>query len=423
MRFPLLNYLRFIMKRIFFVFIAILITSSFIFAEQKERTGWGWGGVPALNYNTDDGFGYGILLDLFNYKDGGYSPYYFKINPIIFFTTGGKQDHTLFFDAPYLLGKGMRFNVRLRFKMEDFYPYYGLGNDSEYHESYIKTDDDNNSLDTLHGKHFYTVQCDEVILISNFQKALVYREDGKPKISALAGLGVIHVNTLENDNEGINTKYREDISADILTSKDTKKAFNNFLKFGIIYDTRDNEPAPNTGVWTDLVGEWYTKLIGSDHQFLRLTFTDRRYFQIFEKLVYANRILVENIFGDAPFSMLYPVGGSFRFDEGLGGYRTIRGAYKNRYIGTTKFLMNMELRYRFYEFTFANQDFYLAANIFYDFGRVWHVKDKEGGFKNLHDGKGLGLHVGWNENFIVYAEMGFNKEAGSQLYIDIGYLY
>ena len=137
MRFPLLNYLRFIMKRIFFVFIAILITSSFIFAEQKERTGWGWGGVPALNYNTDDGFGYGILLDLFNYKDGGYSPCYFKINPIIFFTTGGKQDHTLFFDAPYLLGKGMRFNVRLRFKMEDFYPYYGLGNDSEYHESYI----------------------------------------------------------------------------------------------------------------------------------------------------------------------------------------------------------------------------------------------------------------------------------------------
>ncbi|MCK4689905.1 MAG: BamA/TamA family outer membrane protein [Candidatus Marinimicrobia bacterium] len=402
----------------------ILVFFNLGLSQSKKRTGWGWGGVPALNYNADDGFGYGILLDLFNYGTGGYSPYYFKINTIIFFTTGGKQDHTLFFDAPYLLGSGIRLNVRFCYKTEDYYPYFGLGNDSEYNADYIETDDDNNSLDTLHGKHYYTVQSDKVILISNLQKALVYREDGKPKISALAGLGIIHVNTTENENDGIVTKFRYDIdSSGVLTSKDTKKAYNNFLKFGIIYDTRDNEPAPNTGVWTDLIGEWYTKLIGSNHKFLRLTFTDRRYFRIMEKLVYANRILVENIFGDAPYTMYYPIGSSFRYDEGLGGYRTIRGVFKNRYIGTTKFLVNMELRYRFYEFSFASQNFYLAANVFYDFGRVWHENDSESGIKNMHDGKGIGLHVAWNENFIVYADMGFSKEAGSQLYIDIGYLF
>ncbi len=410
------------MRRIVIVAM-ILVFFNLGLSQSEKRTGWGWGGVPALNYNADDGFGYGILLDLFNYGTGGYSPYYFKINTIIFFTTGGKQDHTLFFDAPYLLGNGIRLNVRFCYKTEDYYPYFGLGNDSEYHPSYIETDNDSDTLYTFRGKHYYTVQSDAVVLIANLQKAITLCADGRPKISALAGLGVIHSKSEENENEGIITKYGEDIENGFLKDRDVEGGFNNFIKLGLIYDTRDNEPAPNCGIWTDILAEWYTKLLGSDYQFLRLTFTDRRYFRILEKLVYANRILVENIFGDAPYTMYYPIGSSFRYDEGLGGYRTIRGVFKNRYIGTTKFLVNMELRYRFYEFSFANQNFYLATNVFYDFGRVWHENDSESGIKNMHDGKGIGLHVAWNENFIVYADMGFSKEAGSQLYIDIGYLF
>jgi outer membrane protein assembly factor BamA len=191
----------------------------------------------------------------------------------------------------------------------------------------------------------------------------------------------------------------------------------------LVYDSRDNEPAPNRGVWTDIVGEWYTGLIGSDNDFLRLTLTDRRYFTLRKNLVYANRIIVENIFGEAPLLLYYPLGGSFRIDEGVGGYRSIRGAYKNRYVGSAKFIMNMELRYRFYDFQFAGQDFYLTANAFFDFGRVWHENDLKGDFTNLHTGKGGGVHIGWNENFIVYAEMAFNAESGSQLYIDIGFLF
>ena len=411
------------MRKISIILLSIVLTSGLLFSQTKERTGWGWGGVPALNYNADDGFGYGVLLDIFNYSKGGYKPYYFKVNPILFFTTGGKQDHTLFFDAPYLLGHGLRFNVRLRYKNENFFPYYGLGNDSKFVPEYIETNDDGNSIDTTHGKNYYTLKNRQIILISNFQKALQYRQDGRPLISALAGFGAIHVTNAANHNSGIPTKYAADVDSGLLVARDTEKGFNNFLKFGLVYDSRDNEPAPNTGVWTDLLAEWYTGLLGSDHSFLRLTFTDRRYFQIYKKLVFANRILVENIFGKAPFVMYYPIGSSFRADEGIGGYRSIRGQFKNRYIGNAKFLLNTELRYRFYEFKIGKNDFYLTANGFFDLGRVWHAEDEEGGLQNLHTGKGLGLHIGWNENFIVYAEMGFSKEAKSQLYIDIGYLF
>lgn len=392
-------------------------------AQSRERTGWGWGGVPAINYNADEGFGYGVIFDLFNYSTGGYKPYYFKINNQMFFTTGGKQDHAIFFDSPYILGEGYRINGRIRYKKEHYFTYYGLGNDSQFNADWIETDDDGNSIDTVHGKHYYTMKSEQIIFYANVMKALKYREDGKPLISILGGWGFYQVSPGENKNDGLDTKYEEDLKAGILEKRDTEKSFNDYLKFGLVYDSRDSEPAPNKGVWTDLVGEWYTGLLGSDNNFLRLTFTDRRFFRLANKLVYANRILVENVFGDAPFLLYYPIGSSFRIDEGVGGYRSIRGVYKNRYSGSAKFIMNMELRYRFYEFQFANQDFYLTANTFFDFGRVWHEEDVTGGLKNLHTGKGLGLHIGWNENFVVYAEMGFEKETGSQLYIDIGYIF
>jgi len=390
--------------------------------QAKERTGWGWGGVPAINYNADDGFGYGVLLNLFNYSSGGYSPYYFKINPIIFATTGGKQDHTLFFDSPYMLGHGLRINARIRIQKEKFYPYYGLGNDSEYHASYVETDDDENSLDTLHGKYYYRMKTNQYKFFTNLQKAFMYGKDGKPLISGLIGLGVVSVSNEELNNDGIPTLFETDKNSSVLSSKEAKGGLNNFIKVGVIYDTRDNEPAPNSGVWTEALVEWYTKLLGSDYSFARLTLTDRRYFPITKKLVYANRVVFENIFGDAPFNMLYPYGSSWAADEGVGGYRTLRGVFKNRYIGTTKLFMNMEFRYKFYEFSLFNQDFYLAGNLFCDAGRVWY-DEPVNSLKNLHIGKGAGLHIAWNENFIVYADMGHSTESGRQLYIDIGYLF
>jgi outer membrane protein assembly factor BamA len=411
------------MKRFVLTILVVVMAFSLQNVQAKERTGWGWGGVPAVNYNADEGFGYGAILDLFNYSKGGYEPYYFKVNNQIFFTTRGKQDHAIFFDSPYILGDGLRINGRIRYKKETYLPYYGLGNDSQFNAGFIETDDDGNSLDSLHGKHYYTLNTEQVICYVNVMKALKYRQDGRPLISALGGLGFYQVRPGENKNDGIPTQYELDSQAGILTKRDTEKSFNDYLKFGLVYDSRDNEPAPNRGVWTDVVGEWYTGLIGSDNSFLRLTMTDRRYFTLYKNLVYANRILFENIFGEAPFLLYYPIGSSFRIDEGVGGYRSIRGVYKNRYVGPTKFLMNMELRYRFYDFSLLNQDFYLAANTFFDFGRVWADNDLEGGLKNLHTGKGAGLHIGWNENFIVYAEMAFNKESGSQLYIDIGFLF
>ncbi len=405
------------------IVLLLIIISAAISLSAGERTGWGWGGVPALNYNADDGFGYGVLMNLFNYKEGGYDPYYLKIKPIIFFTTGGKQDHTFFVDSPYLLGRGWRFNFRIRFKQENYYPFYGFGNDSHFDPDFIKTDDNDDPLNPIYGTHYYTFQSTQIKCIVNFQKALIKQSNGKPKYSLLIGGGIANNSNEYNDNDAIKTKVEEFVDQGKISNKEFKGFFNSYIKAGLIYDTRDNEPAPNRGGWSSLLIEGYSKVVGSETNFARITLTDRRYFTLMDNLVFANRVIYEKIVGDVPFSMLYPFGGSVRADEGIGGYRTIRGQLKNRYLGTEKAFMNLELRYKFYDFMFANQDFYLAGSVFYDVGRVWHEDDDTGGLKNLKDGKGVGLHIGWNENFIVYAEMGFGHEVGGQLYIDVGYLF
>jgi len=83
---------------------------------------------------------------------------------------------------------------------------------------------------------------------------------------------------------------------------------------------------------------------------------------------------------------------------------------------------NLEIRYKFLEFSAAGQDFYLATNEFLDFGKVWS-DDDESDFSNIHISYGAGIHIGWNENFIIAVDGGTSDETGLQLYIGLGYLF
>ena len=102
---------------------------------QEAPTGWEPAGLPALNYDSDEGFGYGVLFELYNHGDGGYEPYRFTLQSTVFLTTGGRREFTLFFDAPHLLPEGWRIDAALRSERQFALPYYGLGNNSTYDAS------------------------------------------------------------------------------------------------------------------------------------------------------------------------------------------------------------------------------------------------------------------------------------------------
>src|SRR4051812_19259978 len=63
-------------------------------------------GLPALNYDADEGVGYGALLQLYDYGSDGAQPYRYSVQPTVFLTTRGRRDFTVFVDAPHLLPNG-----------------------------------------------------------------------------------------------------------------------------------------------------------------------------------------------------------------------------------------------------------------------------------------------------------------------------
>jgi hemolysin activation/secretion protein len=107
--------------------------------------------------------------------------------------------------------------------------------------------------------------------------------------------------------------------------------------------------------------------------------------------------------------------------EGLGGWRTLRGYYGNRFVGDVAMHGTLELRWSPIDFTLWKQNFKPMLVPFVDVGRVF---DKVGQF-NPKDWKvagGIGVRVAWNLATIVSFEYGVSSE-GSLFYMELGHQF
>jgi len=68
------------MKKIFLVFLLAILMFSLSAQETKIKSGWNFGIRPAISFDTDLGFQYGSLIDLYYYGTGEiYPDYYYKL--------------------------------------------------------------------------------------------------------------------------------------------------------------------------------------------------------------------------------------------------------------------------------------------------------------------------------------------------------
>lgn len=358
-------------------------------------------GLPNLNYNSDEGFGYGARVSLYNHGRGGYSPYYYLLDANLFLTTRGRRQAFLFFDTPHLLGRGHRLTAEARYQQYGTAPYYGLGNDTRYRKELTVEGDD-----AFVNADYFAFKRTRTTLWATYQRAI-------GAFRGLAGAGLVH--TTVEDLEGT-TRF----ALDVPPGRDG--GWTNYVKLGLVYDTRDFEPAPSRGDWTDLILSAATRVLGSDYDYTRLTFTNRHYVTLLPRLVFAERIVFEKAWGNIPFYEMAFFESSFRLNEGVGGASTVRGLPQNRLIGPSKLFGNLELRWRLVDFQALRQDFYLAPSAFFDYGRVW-AADEGFVLEAFHTGYGGGLHVGWNETFIVTVDAATSDEVDLGIYIGVGYLF
>ena len=124
--------------------LAVLLAASSTVASaqplQRQPTGHSLVGLPALNFDADEGVGYGALLQYYEYG-GGESPYRYTIQPTVFLTTRGRKDFNVFFDAPKLLPAGWRVSGSVAREQQLATPYYGVGNATVVDDAGVRPSD------------------------------------------------------------------------------------------------------------------------------------------------------------------------------------------------------------------------------------------------------------------------------------------
>ncbi len=373
-------------------------------AGQGRTTGLEVAGLPALGYDPDEGYGFGVLAELYQYGDGARPPYVWALKPRLYLTTEGRRDVVLLFDAPALLPRGWRVNGYLGLERRLSTPYYGVGNATAYEPA----------LEAPGGPdpHYYAFG-----RLRRTARFDLQRPAGGPqRVLFGAGLVSTEVDPVPDD-EGA-TLYGAQRGTSV------EEYWSNFVRAGVVWDTRDRETAPRSGSWTELLVQRVDESLGADVSFTRWTFVDRRYFSLGERLVLAHRYLLQGVSGPAPVDQLQVVETSFIAGEGLGGSSTIRGLPRNRYTGRGLLTWNTELRMRLLDFEMFGRSLHVASSAFLDQGRVWvgGVRASEL-LSDLHRGYGAGLHGGMGENFVGTLYAATSAGEGLKLYVGLGYLY
>jgi hypothetical protein len=384
--------------------LATLLATAFGSTPTLAQTGLQIAGVPIVAFDSDEGFGYGAAGALYHYGDGSAPTYRWSVQPVVFLTSKGRRDYTVFFDAPSLLGS-WRLDVFGGSQRQIATPYYGLGNDAAFDPERVTEAD----------PYYYRFGRTLRTALVNLQRSL-----GDSPLRLLIGAGVIH-GTLDPVPKGEGTTLAaEEIAAGV---RPGVEGWFNYLRAGLIWDTRNRETAPRRGTWSDILVQRFDRILGSEVGYTRWTLTDRRYWRL-GPLVLANRLLLQGITDEVPLVDLHRLQTSFRDQEGLGGARSVRGLLRNRYAGRGMLVWNTETRWQALGFQLWNRDFHVTLSAFVDQGRIWEGQPRPAELlSDLHRGFGGGVRLGMGPDFVLAADLGTAAETGLQIYVGAGWLF
>ncbi|MEO8622047.1 MAG: BamA/TamA family outer membrane protein [bacterium] len=390
---------------------ALTIASLVVIAATAEAqqhvpraTGHSINGLPALNFDADEGFGYGAIGQYYDYGDGSADPYRFSLQPTLFLTTRGRRDATLFLDAPHLLPNGWRLGAQVAREQQLAAPYYGVGNASQSIESATK------------GANPYFYRFGRTVLRAN---ADVQHGLFAPALRLLVGVGTrtADVKTVPYDS-GTTLLAQQTGSAGLPTANVR------YARVGLVWDTRDREIGTHGGNWSEVLVQRAGRVAGGDQVFTRITGSVRQYVPLASTVTLAERVVMQTLRGEPAISEIFAVQSSFRDDEVLGGATSIRGIPKNRYVGKGVAFANSELRWSAASFALAGKPTRLVLSGFVDAGRVWaDGLDLSQVGSDLHVGYGGGVRAAIGPSFVIATDVGHSSQSMAAVYIGLGYLF
>jgi outer membrane protein assembly factor BamA len=385
------------------MFLALLSPAfpAFLAAQDRPRP-VEISGIPALNFDADEGFGYGAIVALYGYDSS--ATYRWTLQPTVFLTTQGRRDYTVFFDAPSRAGHPWRYTAFAGREQQLATPYYGIGNETPY----------NSAVEQGSTRYFYRYGRDRLRASVDIQHALFH-----PAVRVLLGAGASRDRIDLTPFDSGTTLIQRD-----LLGRAPGLGHTNYARLGLTYDSRDREIGTQRGTWADLIVQGVDKSFGASTDYSRWTATARHYQPLGDRLTFATRVLIQDVVGDAPFYALSEIQTTQKSQDGLGGSSSVRGLPKDRYIGKGIALANDELRWRAFDFTRHQRHSSLVLNAFVDAGRVWtDGVDLSTLSRQLHAGYGAGARLAFGQSFVIATDVAHSSQSSAPIYIGLGYMF
>lgn len=399
--------------------------------EERIKRGWNFGPLPAIGYNSDLGFQFGALCDIFYYGDGSRFPEYLhKFNVETSWYTKGSGVFHLFYDSKYLVPK-TRVTFAATYMPNQMMSFYGFNG---YASPY-------SAQTAVENPSYYAIDRNLLRIMTDFQRRIT------DKIGWAAGISFWDYRTGRvrlPKYAGKPSLYQQYVDHGIIRPEEAHGGALLEFKAGLVYDTRDHEPAPNRGIWAEFIAYGSPDLIErTGNAYLKLSAHFRQYIPIVHgRLTFAYHLAYQGtVAGHPPFYTQQAITTLYLRQvnsEGLGSINTVRGLLYNRIVGNGYLWGNFELRWRIFDFRLFGQEWYFAANPFFDAGAVvqpYRLEEmKASGDAAIYSGEsngahlsaGLGVKAVMNSNFIVSVEWGmpFDRRDGSgSLNIGLNYIF
>ena len=424
------------MKRVILLLTCIMISVPFWAQGKKEiiKKGWNFGPLPVVGFDSDLGFQYGLCCDIFNYGNGSNYPQYdYKINVEASTYTKGSSILRTYGDFKTLIPDGKLFFDVTYFNAPKF-GFYGYNGFAQKYDP-DKIVPATLPSDTKTGYNFMSR--------NQFRMVVSVRKTIADNLSAAAGIAFYHISTDRlslKDYDGQTTLYDEYLASGLIRENEKDGGNVTQLRAGLVYDSRNHDSDPTSGENIEASVVYSPDLIdGRGYSNLGFHLSISQFMSAFnDRLTFAYRALVQaNLWGEIPYYFTNNINSMFfrkMYTEGVGGNASVRGLNRNGVLGNGFLMLNVEMRWRIYDFKFINQNWQIAANPFFDAGKILQTyrlqEQKDLGIYNgdeyaPHYTAGLGFKLVMNHNMVISFEGGkpFSKNDGNGLWTNIGFNY
>jgi hypothetical protein len=389
--------------------------------EPWQREGWGFGGLPAVNYNSDEGFGFGVVGSAYRY-DGRTDPYKTAINLVLFASTKAVHTHNLEVDALEVLDPRLRLTVRGELNATKTSNYCGFGNQVSCDPADADARADELGLegqlrDDLVRRYYRTRFINPVLRID----ARWMLRDKPHRVEIVGGYraSALFPGDFSEGDPWPNSRYEEDFPGG-------ERALMSVLQTGLMVDDRDNEPAPIRGYWVEATVRGASPVWGSSTSFFGFNTTLRGYVPLgTERLVFADRVMLDGMVGEATTLEIATPGGTQRM-QFFGHLNAGRGIRLRRFLGKAKAMNQAEIRWTALSPKAGNTVIDIGLLGFSDLGFVGEeLSDLGTMFATPLPTVGGGLRVALDKNFVVRADVGVSpiEDWSPSVYIDLRNLF